>query len=110
MSKERDDLAGLIFKGWTAQDPPPELHHRYTDTADAIPAAGWRAPAKVLSTEPELFAVPIGTKLLSPRTGEVWWPTGRSTTPWAGTGGGYTWTADLLREQGPLTVIHEGGA
>jgi len=67
-------------------------------------------PVRTVSTVEELEALPQGTKLYSPKTTNMWWPTPTRIAKWEGTGGGYTFTDDLLRHEGPLTVIHEGGA
>ncbi|TDE03431.1 hypothetical protein [Jiangella asiatica] len=80
--------------------------------ADAILAAGWRPPSRTVSTVEDADSLPDGTLLYSPRTGHAWSPrNGSRQARWASpTGGIYRYTDHFIEHQGPMTVLHEGGA
>jgi len=79
--------------------------------ADAILAAGWRPPPRTVSTVEELETVLAGALLFSPRTNNVWWrTTNKPSLRWSGSGGQFTFDDDFIRLEGPLAVIHDGGA
>lgn len=61
-------------------------------------------PCEVTTAE-ELDELLAGTKLLTPRTGHVWWVSERSHLAVAGSGGMYGSAADFLRTEGPATLL-----
>lgn len=92
----RDELNRLIGKHTgTAHSRP---------VADAILAAGWRPPARVVATIDEVLALPPGTRLLSQVTGHVWWMR-HDRHLWEGSGGAYSRPLDFVAYEAPLTVI-----
>lgn len=54
----RDDLAALIVSTWDAPPPPVWSSHIWEQLADAILDAGWRPPARVITTREEEQALP----------------------------------------------------
>lgn len=58
-----------------------------------------------IETQDKLESLPLGAKILSRATGNVWWLTGVKHTPIAGTGGGYTFIHDFLERETQLELI-----
>ncbi|NKT41786.1 hypothetical protein GS676_02745 [Rhodococcus hoagii] len=99
----RDELANLIDDAaeWaTSQGRICSPH----EVADAILAAGYSRP-RVVETVEELDTLSRGARILTPKTGNVWWPS-RHGRGWDGSNGGYTFTRDLLEQEGPATVLY----
>lgn len=65
---------------------------------------GYSRP-QVVETIEELDALPVGSRIFTPKTGNVWWPNERS-RGWSGSCGGYSYASDLLEHEGPATVLH----
>jgi hypothetical protein len=103
-----------LFNLITRTDLPHQDHLLFSSRnalTKAILAAGWREPARTVSTVEDLETVLAGALLFSPRTNNVWWRrTNRPRLRWTGSGGDFTFDEDFIRLEGPLTVIHEGGA
>ena len=112
---ERDELAEVLANArysnlvpaWPLRADRSPVKFFSRKEADAVLAAGYTKP-RTINTAAELDALPSGTKLFAPDTGEVWWVRERhdKSPRWQGSGGMYTHTSDLLEYQGELTVLY----
>lgn len=76
--------------------------------ANAILAAGYSKP-RTITTEEDVEALPEGSRLYSPGTHDFWILNDLSDHGGVkvyGTGGGYTYIRDFIRQQAPMTVIY----
>ncbi len=100
----RDDLAALINDtedqwAWEEGDGSVEA------MAGAILAAGWRPPARTVTTAAELDALPKGTVVLVTGTREAWQ---KSFGEWWPPASEHSWSAqNVIKEPGRLVVLWE---
>lgn len=69
-TETRDQLAALLSDDWNP-DRDPVLTAMFRDYAQTILSAGWRHPARVVTTVEELDALPDGT-VIRDVFGETW--------------------------------------
>ncbi|NKZ63008.1 hypothetical protein GTG23_07045 [Rhodococcus hoagii] len=79
-------------------------HFDMRKAADHLIGLGYSRP-RVVETVEELDTLSRGARILTPKTGNVWWPS-RHGRGWDGSNGGYTFTRDLLEQEGPATVLY----
>ena len=97
----RDQLAALLADDWNP-DRDPILTAMFRDYAQTIIAAGWRPPARTVTTVEERAAVRRGTVVRS-ASGTIACRHDKWNAVALGVGAPFDWTVLAL----PLTVIYE---
>ena len=96
----RDQLAQIIYD---------TLNRKYgdftmpDDAADAIIRAGWRPPARTVTTVEQLDALPVGSIVVRSASGTIACRYDKWNAVALGVGAPFDWTVLAL----PLTVIYE---
>ncbi len=98
----RDQLAELLADDWNP-DRDPILTAMFRDYAQTILDAGWRPPARVVTTVEELDALPVGSIVRDVERAaidEKW-----DDNTWAEVAYEYTFSSSSIHT--PATVIYE---
>lgn len=75
-----------------------------TALAEDIIESGFAKQPQPSAELADLIALPIGARIFTPKTGNVWW-TKPDVRGWQGSCGGYSYGSDLLRGEGPFVAL-----